>query len=97
MSSLVISRLGNDAKGKKKRKLNDGEAEEERKDPEDEDDDEMIGEFIENTSNASQFQRAKTLLPGSSGKLIGTRANHKKRNIGQFKHDQASARMELNS
>ena len=69
-------------RGKKKRKLNDGEAEEEKKDPdEDEDDDEMIGDFIEDNSNASQFQRAKTLLPGSSGKLISTRANFKKRNI----------------
>ena len=93
----MISRLGKDAKGKKRRKLNDGGAEEEMKDPEDDDEDEMIGDFIDDTSNASQFQRAKTLLPGSSGKLIATRANHKKRNIGQFKHDQASAKMEMTS
>jgi len=79
----VISGLGRERQGKKKRKLNDGQAEEEKKDPEDEeeDEDEMIGDFIEDNSNASQFQRAKTLLPGSSGKLISTRANFKKRNI----------------
>ena len=71
-------------------------AEEEKKDHEDEDEDEMIGDFIEDTSNMSQFGRSKTqiLLPGSSGKVIGTRANHKKRTHGQFQHDQASARME---
>ena len=95
----MISGLGREAKGKKKRKLNDGDAEEEKKDPEEEDDDEdeMIGDFIEEVSNASQFQRAQTLLPGSSGKLIGTRANHKKRNITQFKSGQASAKMEMSS
>ena len=86
-------------RGKKKRKLNDGEVEEEKQDPEEEeeDEDEMIGDFIEDNSNASQFQRAKTLLPGSSGKLISTRANFKKRNIAQFKSSQASAKMEMNS
>lgn len=94
----MISRIGKDSKGKKRRKLNDGNVEEEKKDPEEEEDeDEMIGEFIEDTSNASQFERAKTLLPGSSGKLIATRANHKKRNLGQFKYDQASAKMEMTS
>jgi len=52
----VISRIGKDSKGKKRRKLNDGNVEEEKKDPEEEEDeDEMIGEFSEDTSNASEF------------------------------------------
>ena len=98
MSSLLISGIGN-ARGRKRRKVEGGQAEEEKKEHEDEEEDEMISDFIDDTSNISQFGRSKTqiLLPGSSGKVIGTRANHKKRNHGQFQHDQAAAKAEQRS
>ena len=50
MSSLLISRIGAVKTGTKRRKRNDGTVEEEKKDENDEED-EMIGDFIETSSN----------------------------------------------
>jgi len=66
---------------------------EEDKQPDDDEENDDIADFIEDMSNNnSQFNRSKTFLPNSSGKLIGTRANHKKRNHGQFQHEHANLR-----
>ena len=58
MSSLLISRVGND-KGTKRRKKNDGTAEEEKKDEMEEEDD-MIGDFVEDSfSNVNEIPRGR--------------------------------------
>ena len=77
----MISRVGKESKGRKKRKLNDGEVEEEKKDGEENSDEENeeISDLIDNASNTtSQFHRSNTMIPKSGGKIIGTR-NAKKR------------------
>ena len=82
LSSLLISKVGI-VKGNKRRKRNDGTAEEEKKD--DYDEDEMIGDFVDDTSNFNEIPRGDSSNVIGS-KKIGTRANHaagsKKRTMG---------------
>ena len=93
MSSLLISKIGREGRGKKRRKINDGDAEEEDKRNED-DEDAMIEDFVEDSQ--SQQPADKIPLPGSSGKIIATRAN-KKRHFDKFRKDQAAAASEHTS
>ena len=91
MSSLLIQKIGREGRGKKRRRLNDGQVEEDKRN---EDEDAMIDDFI--GDHNQHAQEDKIPLPGSTGKIIGTRAN-KKRHFDKFRKDQASALSELMS
>ena len=93
LSSLLISKVGREARGRKKSRLNDGEVEEEAKDSEsgeEEHDDEMAGEVSQNQQQ--YVNRRIPPVPQVSKSKYGSR---KKRPFGQFQKEQSSARNEL--
>ena len=99
MSSLLISKVGKQSRGIKKRKMNDGTAEEDKRDDmaDEDDENEDIANMLENASQTtSQFHRSNTMIIKPGGKIIGTR-NAKKRGYGQYQYQQSAAKLETKS
>ena len=92
LSSLLISKVGKESKGKKKRKLNDGEVEEakESESEEEEQNDEMADEVSQNQQQ--YINQRIPPVPKVSKSKYGSR---KKRPFGQFQQEQSAAVNEL--
>jgi hypothetical protein len=104
LSSLLISKVGREARGRparsdvpsrKKRKLNDGEAEEEEvKESESEEEGEELNDEMAGEVSQNQQQYVNRRIPPVP-KLSSKYGSRKKRPFGQFQQEQSSAKNEL--